>query len=146
MEFLRKLWYDIREQAKVIRLHEMDGLMEWQKMKPSLLLHKGIIDVRKFKHIFDLIVYYVDPDDTNHENVKMIVDDVELDNTIETHHFFIKLFRITLLCDYNLPIVKFAQIAYNLGQFEAMCDIGAYDEKLLSFFDRHNLSVMNSYC
>ena len=69
----------------------------------------------------------------------------EIDNTIESQHFLAQHFRLPILCDFTLPIVKLAQIAYNAGQFKAERDNGVYNKEVLDFYDRHQLDSISTY-
>ena len=60
---------------------------------------------------------------------------VVLSNTVESEHFFIQHFRIPAMENYVLSEKKYAQIAYNAGQFLADRENGKYSQEIMDYYD-----------
>ena len=138
MTDLEQIWKDAKARGHQVRSTGGNGLDEWQPLKKlySKIDDKIHGNMSKFVTMPDTIhvQYFFSNDDVEHTDVK-----------IEKDHFFVQLFRIPILCNHVLPIVKVAQLAYNVGQFEAARLEGVYDDRLLCFFDTHELSYLRGH-
>lgn len=66
-------------------------------------------------------------------------------NEKEIYHFFIQMFRISLMSNYRLSLLKLLQIAYNIGQYNAARIKKEYIDDINNFFDEHNLGNLETF-
>ena len=143
----RIIWNSTYKAGLNIREKGLDGLENWQLIKQDMTNLVGTINASKFKEIAARVEYIVDKNDIDHSNAIVIIDGCKLHNSKEADHFVVQLFRIPLLCSYELSKVKFGQIAYNIGQYTAIAKIpGVYDSKVIKFREQHKLNEYSTYC
>ena len=148
---LEELWLDTIKIGNEVRKKKWDGQKEWQPLKEKYgnYYFKKPNDKIKikdsFKNIKDKTKYKVKKKDKEHQKVKLVVNGSELDNTKEIHHFFIQHFRIPIMGDFELPIIKILQIAYNAGQFEAERENNTYSDEVTNFYDENALGRLDTY-
>jgi hypothetical protein len=61
----------------------------------------------------------------------------------EHKHFFLQLIRIPL--KYQLDLRRLCQIAYNLGQLEAVYNDEIYTKDVKTYYEKNKLEDINSY-
>lgn len=156
---LSDLWNEIKTKGYSVRKNNLNGLSEWQPLKDIFMKMKldiGKIPVsNEYREL--MYGYIIGADIENHtdskfaiiDNIDKILSAVQLNNTIESHHFFIQHFRIPFLEDYQLSVVKLLQIAYNAGQFKAESekndDYMIYPREFIQFYEMHNLGEIESF-
>ena len=141
---LQDLWNSIVKKGYYIRFAGKDGLKSWQPIKTEL--SEFDISFSFNKNIFNLAneMYFVHPDDNDHQNAKFIFNNIKLDNTIELHHFFIQHFRIPKMINAEkISLLKLMQIAYNAGQF--LASRNCYPIEVLNFYDDNNMGKLETY-
>jgi len=142
---IQDLWYKIMNEGYEIRKLKCDGYVNWQPIKKRYSLIQTEYDVHKsFKKLMENIIFKIG-EKQDLDDLKIIVDEFELDNEIEKDHFFVQLFRIPKLENYKLKVVKVLQIAYNIGQFKAELEKKSYDNKIINFFVKNNLDKFETY-
>ena len=143
------LWNNMVATGYKIRKNNLNGLDEWQsyKTKFATLTFSGKQKLRldkNYKSFCEGLEYSAgNPDHT--DAIINIGLSTLLDNTIEAHHFIVQHFRIPMLEDFNLSVVKLAQLAYNVGQAKAMFDYGAYSGSVCIFYRDNNLSEISTF-
>ena len=126
-----------------------DGLRVWKEIRGTL--SDAPIGGQISPTILGIILraYNVKEDDTEHEEVQFCDPDGELgeilSNTKEVEHFFIQHFRIPVMAKYELTRRKFAQIAYNAGQFRAEQEKSTYGKAVEEYYIKNNLGKWDSY-
>lgn len=148
---LLKKWNKIRKLGYKTRKNHRNGLAAWQQPKilysqyyftnypNGLPLKRSFIDL-----VHDLNYWYSDID---HQDASIQLGNISIHNTIEVEHFIIQLFRIPKQCNYTLPLTKFLQIAYNIGQIEAVIEFekGTYHESVVHFYNSNKLGYLETY-
>lgn len=113
--------------------------------KKILSENNVIVFLNGAKKLFEKIKYIQSENDIDHERVCIDINGCILINDIETHHFFIQLFRIPLSCGYEASLVKFGQIAYNVGQLLSTLEAESYAFNVLAFIQNNNLTEMATF-
>ena len=133
-----------------VRKAGLNGLTSWQPHKEKYLqfvLENGDSKIPLRQEFVDF-VKKLNYQTTNkdHSDVILTLDDIVLDNKTETDHFIIQHFRIPMMENYNLSIVKLAQLAYNIGQAGAVFGYeDAYASSIEDFYSRNNLGDLMTY-
>ena len=106
-----------------VRKSKLDGMESWQPYKNQYLNVDQCYQMQpQFINLAKSIDYNVDQSDIDHQKVTITIDGATASNTIEKDHFFVQLFRIAIMSNFDLKLVKLLQIAYNIGQFKAELD------------------------
>jgi len=125
------------------------GQKAWQLLKDNFANYQFEINNIKYDKLDcknTLVVEYMKKDDDeDHEEVKIKIDDIILDNKIETEHFFIQHYRIPITSNNKLSVQKLMQIAYNIGQFRANRENNIYIIKIIEYYDDNNLDKLETY-
>jgi hypothetical protein len=118
----------------------------WQPLKNMYSNYKLDTDIQLNDSFVELTtkVHY-NANDTNHEDVTIMINGSSLVNKNETDHFIIQHFRIPTMVKSPLPLVKLLQIAYNIGQAKAEFEKKTYDDRVISFYKEHKLDSLNTY-
>jgi len=165
MSTLREIWNNVKSIGYNVRISNKNGLNEWQPLKYKYSIYmlpegkkmevnnvirqlarsRYIVDIANIANIADSNNVQVNSNVNSKVNSKFVIDSITLDNTIDFHHFFIQHFRIPIMNDFKLSILKFAQIAYNAGQYEAAKQQNLYDTIVNMFYIDHKLGDPETY-
>ena len=118
------------------------------KTKSGEILSKIKVNKKLVEKINKLIEdkkYKYDVDDKEQDKVKLELNSVELDNQVESEHFFIQHYRILVTSNFELSPIKLMQVAYNIGQLKAENNINKYDEKLMEYYKSNNLNNISTF-
>ncbi len=135
------------------------GLNAWRMVKESFsnfrfktksgeILSKVKVNkklVEKINKLIDNKKYNYDADDKEQERVKLDIESIELDNQVESGHFFIQHYRILVTSNFELSPMKLMQVAYNIGQLKAQNKIIKYDDKLMEYYKLNKLNDVNTF-
>ena len=135
-------------------------ILIYERFTPDILKSEGYVELKDYIEVipsrlfgfneFNELTgaYERTADDVNHKNVKVIITtgshEIVFTNETNVGHFVTQLFRIPHIQSFELDLIRFLQIGYNLGQFigyrqyPEMCDIQVPDviaEKIISIFD-----------
>lgn len=144
---IKELWFITLSYGYFVRKYNKSGLEQWQAVKQYLSdavfrdSPQGLSINPKIKTII-CNHYKLNQDKIDHNDVEFVIDNVTMKNSIELHHFFIQHFRIPALNE-NLSVLKFAQIAYNAGQF--LASIEQYDDQVKAFYELHRLHDVHTF-
>jgi hypothetical protein len=154
---INELWDSIIEYGYNIRKisiqtkNDFDiGQKGWQLLKENFSNYEFEIDNQRYDKL-DCInelkgEYIKSEDDKEHENVKIKIEDIILDNTKEHEHFFIQHFRISKTVGDKLSVQKLMQIAYNIGQFKATKQFdNKYNLKIINYYETNNLDKLETF-
>ena len=145
----QQVWDDCLDHGYFVRSTKADGLASWQsyKQKYSQSEFSGKAVQLKQNFIeFALSLKYEATDKDQLSDAIFQIDGVSVNNAIDTEHFLVQHFRIPLLCNFELPIVKWGQLAYNVGQFLACLELqNVYDSKIIEFYKEHDLGNMDTF-
>ncbi len=149
MTTIRDIWNEVKLIGYNVRIRDLNGLTEWQPLKVKYSVYV-LADGKKLKvsnKICQLVsqYYMVDMKDDDHVDSKIKINETILINSKDVDHFIIQHFRIPKMSDYNLSILKFAQIAYNAGQYEASKQQGVYDQIINDFYTENNLGLPETF-
>ena len=138
------LWLHLVNVGYIVRKNGYDGLQMWQPFKELYSKYSSetfeISD--KIKKLSNDLSY---THDETHEDVTIKISNSILTNSKEQDHFIIQHFRIPIMLDHKLPLVKLLQIAYNVGQAKAEFEKGTYSEEITSFYKKNNLSELSTF-
>jgi hypothetical protein len=145
---LENIWNECRATGERVRRTREQGQAAWQPLKErySAPEFKGI--VIQLNPTFVTLVSSLQYTSQANEMADAVfqINGVAVDNTVETQHFLAQHFRLPLLCQFQLPVVKLAQLAYNVGQFKAAREHeNAYDQRLTAFYDANQLGELAQY-
>lgn len=129
-----------------IRKNHENGLNGWQPIKTKYYaeietfpVNREIIELAKRSLKFE-------NDDMESQIITLNINDEILDNSKDTNHFIIQLLRLCLLSKGIISYVKLMQIAYNIGQAEAVIDHEkTYSMNVLNFIHQYNLFAMTTF-
>ncbi len=150
MENLGELWTNILDIGYGVRNSNRSGLDSWQPLKTTYGKYyvkgyeSGIPILEETKFLSDGR-YVIGTDKKDHTDSKFEINGKILDNQVEKYHFLIQHFRIPILGNYKLPILKILQIAYNAGQFKASVEKGEYSTDIVNFYRANNLGSIETY-
>jgi hypothetical protein len=147
---MEELFNLIKNYGYIIRKNNLNGLTNWNEMKDILSniscnclswnINLVNLDKKNITSISDAYNYVHDYLDMKGED-----DQTEKCNpNWEKFHFFLQLVRIP----YNNPdcnLVRLAQIAYNLGQLDAVYFDDIYTPSVRTFYNMNNLDKMSAY-
>jgi len=149
---LKKLWKETLDYGYNVRRNNLDGLKSWQdvKSKYSNMYIDGYEKGISMKEYFSFIAkdkYIPGSDKEEHTKSKFKIGSDELDNTVESHHFYIQHFRIPELEKYKLSVLKLLQIAYNAGQFKAESEKNnlSYKKDFVEFYKTNKLDKIDTF-
>lgn len=141
------LFKHIKQAGRTAR-HLQIGFDGWQPLKKKF----GCIDLKidlNFGPFPDII--YSEGDEIGHENATVNIGNfifsykVKDDKSNEHEHFIVQHFRIVLMCENNIPLVKLLQIAYNIGQFEVEVLNGSYPAEVVKFYNENKMGKITTY-
>jgi len=139
-EEIKQIWLDAQRFGQHTRSSKTSGLMAWRTYKEKFVNESRTIKI--YQMALDLAKFYKNYFEDENERVLLTIDDnLVLDSNIETEHFITQLVRIH---EHSLPrmtVQKFAQMAYNYGQFLASKDNGAYSQEVLMFMSHYDYLV-----
>jgi hypothetical protein len=148
---LSDLWIDTMAEGYLVRKNGLDGLESWQPLKKKYTGmyiddYKDGIPVKKKYLSIAKNKYIIGSDKTDHKDSKFKIGDINLDNRIEAHHFYIQHFRIPNLEKNKLSVLKLLQIAYNAGQFKSeRKNNPIYCNAFIKFYDKNKLNQIETY-
>lgn len=157
---IKELWENVKNYAYNVRKicitlnNDKLGQDMWKPLKENLSNYVFFISGKEEEKItvkpaiYDLFDYKFDKDDEDHNNSKATLNksDIVLDNTVPIEHFLVQQLRISKMNNEKLIVVKFMQLAYNIGQFMAQREVkGSYDENLLKIYSEEELDDITSY-
>lgn len=144
-----ELWINYENIGYISRNTGQDGLKTWKQLKDT------VSDSLLGGQISDELVkiinrgYMIGHDDVDHRDVTFTDKSNSLDsmlhNVEEIDHFFIQHLRIPILANLKLTRRKFAQIAYNAGQFRAEKEKNTYNQDVVTYYDKNNLGNYQTY-
>ena len=143
---VRGIWARMIDIGYNVWKTKANGLASWQIHKEEYSRHHNTkIPLRpEFIDFVKGLDYNVNTED--HSDVILNIEGFQLDNRIETEHFFIQHFRIPIMENYGLSLVKIAQLAYNIGQARAVMELeNNYGPKLVEFYNKHKLDDITIY-
>ena len=149
-ETLNEIWNRMVAVGFNVRKNRMNGMEEWQPYKQKYskysLKDKNTIPLKREFIDFSNNLEYDYKDKKDHSDVLLKINNVILDNKIETNHFIIQHFRIPRMLNYNLDILKFAQLAYNVGQASAVFMYeNVYSNDIKEFYYDNGLNKITTY-
>lgn len=130
-----------------VRITGKNGQKGWQEIEHDYLYdgNKYILS-EKYLQILNSLKILHSNDDKEMRKVRInITNDIIISNLIETEHFLIQLFRIPLLNNCYIPLVKLIQIGYNIGQLKASIELGAYSQEIVNFIKSNDLDILSTY-
>jgi len=145
---MEELFNLIKNYGYIIRKNNLNGLINWNEMKDLLATIR--CDRLSWK------INLVKPNGESidglensyryvHKDLGMKGEETDLrDDNWEKFHFFLQLVRIP----YKNPtcnLVRLAQVAYNLGQLDAVYFDDVYTASVRTFYNMNNLDKMSSY-
>lgn len=137
---LRNEWCRMIEVGKNVR--DGNGLAVWQPYKQEFSKIPGIFDVSKMKPLFAIVSYFGTGKD--HEDAQITIGNQPLKYAgNQIGHFVVQLFRIPMMCNFQLPYVKLMQIAYNIGQ--ALAHFEEYEPIVKAFFVTNSLDDLEIF-
>jgi hypothetical protein len=144
---------DVRDIGYKIRMNNKDGLAGWQSLKAKytkctfngIFVPTTLSIKQSFKDLVQNVQYTVPAGDTDHASPTIKIGNELLSNQKPEQHFLIQLFRIPVMGNYLLPIVKIMQIAYNLGQFQACVNQKKYTQEIVDFYRNNRLFDLNTF-
>jgi len=149
---LKNLWEDIIAAGFDVRSERRDGLKFWQPYKLKYVNYilegyeNNIHLKESFKDLSESLNYKYTSSPKDQSDAQLDIAGTKLDNKIETNHFLIQHFRIPKIENYNLPLVKILQIAYNVGQLKAVFENEkVFDNKIKEFYYGNNLDNISTY-
>ena len=151
MADINSLWNEMVDAGYNVRKARLDGLASWQPYKEKYSKYVSANGDIKIPLRPDFVEFvkkldYRTIDAKDQSDATLTVNGVVLDNKTETDHFIIQHFRIPIMENYNLSIVKLAQLAYNIGQFSAATEFeNAYGPQVVDFYVENNLSCLAKY-
>lgn len=149
MPTLNELWNTTLNIGYNVRKNKKDGLKAWQPLKSEYVNYlvdgKKTLKINKNLDNLENLIYDIGNDITDHTDVKVKIGSEILDNTTEIHHFFIQHFRIPKMGNYELPIIKLLQIAYNAGQYKCEEEKKSYSKTVVDFYNTHKLAEIITY-
>jgi hypothetical protein len=147
---VNELWNHVMRVGYTVRKNNCNGLYMWQPLK-ELYSKYEIEGYPKGVKVNDRIsklsreVRYTSKDKA-HENVTIMINSTQLENSAEAEHFIIQHFRIPITQEYKLQLVKVLQIAYNVGQAKAEFERGsAYNSEIESFYKKNRLGELSTF-
>jgi hypothetical protein len=143
---ISNLWRKIMDYGYDVNKKNQNGLQMWQPMKEiyNNTTYLGKVENPLFLNVVNENIL-MGSDVTELTDVKIVINGITLDNTMEGDHFFIQHFRIPIVSKFNLTLLKLLQIAYNAGQFKAQREKNYYNEKIISFYDANKLDKLETY-
>jgi hypothetical protein len=143
---INKLWQEILDIGYSTRINNKDGLQVWQPLKKQyqdsnlkFQINENFIDLTK------KINYSHRLSDNDHEKVLITINYTMLDNTVPDEHFLIQHFRIPIMMNFNLSLLKLLQIAYNIGQSKAVFELNKYNQDIINFYKENRLGELTTY-
>ena len=149
MATVKDLWSSMVTVGYNVRKTGLDGLAEWQPYKTkfgnaTFYGKKKLALEHSFKTFCDGLEYLTT--DADHSDAIVEISSTSrLDNKIENHHFIIQHFRLAKMENFELTVLRLAQLAYNVGQAKAEFEMAAYDDEVISFYAANNLSNLQTY-
>ena len=140
---IKSTFESVIEFGYYVRKTEKNGLQEWRLLRDHIDGIDTFVINNEFKMLCESLNYNKEENDNDHQRVKIIVDDVTYNNESLCDHFFIQLFRIPRMENYNLSTVKLLQLAYNIGQLKYEIDRNKHCAS--AFFDEHKLGLLETY-
>lgn len=146
---LQEVWTSVEKIGYQTRISKSNGLEAWRQIKNDFSTNPIIgKTVSKILQTINEQCYH--NQDSEHELVTFTFlnnhqQTITLDNSIDSEHFFIQHFRIPIMLKYQLTYQKFAQIAYNAGQFRASRDMNCYSSDICLFYDKYQLNKYEIY-
>lgn len=148
---LQSIWESAETFGYETRKNHKDGLEAWTSTKNSYPDNEKIKVSQQIKELIKKY-YFAKETDEDHQNVSFADEsfDAPLVNTNngatnELDHFFIQHFRIPTKEGFSLSQRKFAQIAYNAGQFRAEREQNNYPDYVIKFYDSHKIGDYMTY-
>jgi hypothetical protein len=146
-----KLWRKIKKLGYKTRKNRINGLAAWQQPKIQYSRYRftnypnGLPLGESFVNFAQKLQYQYS--DIDHQDASIRVNNFIIHNMYDTEHFIIQLFRIPKMCKYELPVTKFLQLAYNIGQIEAVMEFEKemYHENVTHFYNSNKLNQLETY-
>lgn len=143
---VRDIWARLIDIGYNVRKTKTNGLASWQIYKNEYSQYGNTkIPLRpEFVDFVKKLNYGVITED--HTDVILNIAGFQLDNQIESEHFFIQHFRIPIMENFELSFVKIAQLAYNIGQIRAVMEFEKYyNPEIVQFYVKHKLDDIVTY-
>lgn len=139
------LWDHLVNVGYIVRKNGYDGLKMWQPFKDMYSKCNTLIfDVNDNVIKLSQELKYT-PHDTNHENATIKIHHTLFINSKDTDHFIIQHFRIPIMLDYKLSLVKLLQIAYNVGQAKGEFEKGTYNDEIVDYYQNNKLCELPTF-
>lgn len=145
---LQNLWENTMNEGYDIRIRNLNGLERWQIFKKEYTnyhLESGPVELKpSFIELCKTMNYIEDPN--NEKDDTITLNGRKLKNQGD-NHFFVQIFRIPTKENFKLSVLKFMQIAYNIGQVKALIKLDGrlIDDDVINFYDEHRLGHIETY-
>lgn len=147
-----KLFNEVINFGYKTRISGEDGLKTWISIKEKygsyeIINSNGLVQLRReFIELMKIVNYQVGENDKDHEDVTININGYECKNKNIPHHFLVQHFRIPVMGNYKLPVIKIFQIAYNIGQLRAVFEKeNVYDEKIIEFYNKNGFDKFSTF-
>lgn len=150
---MERLFNSVIAYGQHVRKHGRDGLKYWNDIKPMFQSNSTVLPLRNtYRRSYRLVNLTATSDDDvaieiSGYTFKNLKSNGEID---ERNHYLVQLFRIPhLACHVGeaneepITILKLMQIAYNIGQLQAVRD--QYPTQVVDWLEEHNLLSISGY-
>jgi hypothetical protein len=135
---LEILFSQVTKYGKYVRSNKLDGLLQWNKIKDILLMSK--VKCNWYPQVKTIFSYM-----KTELKIQEHEEDTESHEVWEKHHFYLQHGRIPSLNFNDGTLVRIIQIAYNVGQLEALWDDEFYTQEMKNYYRLNHLNNINSY-
>lgn len=147
MPTLREIWNNVKNIGYDVKINNKDILKEWTKLKYKYAIYT-LIDGKKME-VNESIKQLIKSCYFTNDNISIRIIDptssVTLYTTTDFNDFFIQHFRIPSIANFELSVLKFLEIAYNTGQYDAGHNENIYDKNVNDFYVTNNLGNPETY-
>lgn len=133
------LFKKVKTYGYFTRTNNLDGLEQWEKLK-QVLSKYPIIKI-KWDSAIKIHYSYM----KNELHIKEDITETPDHETWQKHHFYLQHARIPTLNPNEANIIRLMQIAYNVGQLQALWDDEFYTDKLKKYYLDYKLGEMTTY-
>jgi len=138
---IRRLFIKTINFGREVRKSGKNGQELWQPIKKKYGSNPTGVAIKTTFQELSKQHYFVPSTDTDHSTSVVRIDGGTLRNTDLPDHFLVQLFRIPCMEQYDVPIYKLLQMAFNIGQFLE----SEYDPSVVSFFNDNQLGQFDTY-
>ena len=138
---MQEVWRIAKAEGYRTRKNHEDGQKNWQPLKAQYAKDETILTLNP--KIFEVIKrdLRIGADEVDYTDCEIATQLITLENVVESAHFIVQHLRIPMMCkNGQIPMVKFAQIAYNAGQYEAEKEMNGYLQMANEYYDMMELA------